>query len=817
MGESGSSYSASLREEELKNKVAKDWFSAFDTTRIIGNIDFCVDIPATELALGFEAEPMLWAEAKAGNRKDIVASFVQLILTIGGEHTADKNLPPHFLGAFDAEKIAFLPYNAVLDVLGKNDFDWTVAPSDHESKEFKELYALAKGAIEKNKLLFRFSADANTLRRFIKANFRSGRRDITKILINKNNFTHIYRQWREVVMPFIEAPWDVLKKKYAIYDRDFYLAEMNIDDNGTADIADDCVANDFYITFDAKSSTPYIVKRKNEDDLFATLAFGFKPGGLDAYAEFWRRYKRPPRKEYWNFIVNRLDLLVPQDVRERKGSFFTPKKWVELSQHYLELELGENWQDEYFVWDCCAGTGNLLAGLTNKYNIWASTLDEQDVNVMRERIKGGANLLDSHVFRFDFLNDSFDKLPQGLRDIIADPEKCKRLVVYINPPYAEAGDAKQRSHTGANKTDVSVVHATHEKYIDKIGIAGRELFAQFLMRIYDEMPECVIGQFSKLKHLMGPNFKAFRQVFRVELARCFITPADTFDNVKGKFPIGFFVWRQGGGDVFCSIIADVYDRKGEFVGTKTILAYDNERSINDWLIETRRRSVSLNLGFLSCRSHDVQHVNDIFFRNEKSLIKSARGSWITDANLCEAAVYVAVCHCIEANWLNDRDQFLYPGDGWKYDVVFQGDCLVYTLFANANNIRSSDGVNHWIPFTEAEVDAKERFASHFLSDYLRASAPLRENLSPAAKSVLDAGRELWRYYHAQPNANPNASYYDIRLHFQGATVDAKGKSKMNSSSEDKTYTSLLANLRAAMKNLARQIETKVYQYGFLRR
>ena len=817
MGESGSSYSASLREEELKNKVAKDWFSAFDTTRIIGNIDFCVDIPATELALGFEAEPMLWAEAKAGNRKDIVASFVQLILTIGGEHTADKNLPPHFLGAFDAEKIAFLPYNAVLDVLGKNDFDWTVAPSDHESKEFKELYALAKGAIEKNKLLFRFSEDANTLRRFIKANFKSGRRDITKILINKNNFTHIYRQWREVVMPFIEAPWDVLKKKYAIYDRDFYLAEMNIDDNGTADIADDCVANDFYITFDAKSSTPYIVKRKNEDDLFATLAFGFKPGGLDAYAEFWRRYKRPPRKEYWNFIVNRLDLLVPQDVRERKGSFFTPKKWVELSQHYLELELGENWQDEYFVWDCCAGTGNLLAGLTNKYNIWASTLDEQDVNVMRERIKGGANLLDSHVFRFDFLNDSFDKLPQGLRDIIADPEKCKRLVVYINPPYAEAGDAKQRSHTGANKTDVSVVHATYEKYIDKIGIAGRELFAQFLMRIYDEMPECVIGQFSKLKHLMGPNFKAFRQVFRVELARCFITPADTFDNVKGKFPIGFFVWRQGSGDVFCSIIADVYDRKGEFVGTKTILAYDNERSINDWLIETRRRSVSLNLGFLSCRSHDVQHVNDIFFRNEKSLIKSARGSWITDANLCEAAVYVAVCHCIEANWLNDRDQFLYPGDGWKYDVEFQGDCLVYTLFANANNIRSSDGVNHWIPFTEAEVDAKERFASHFMSDYLRVSAPLRENLSPAAKSVLDVGRELWRYYHAQPNANPNASYYDIRLHFQGATVDAKGKSKMNSSSEDKTYTSLLANLRAAMKNLARQIEPKVYQYGFLRR
>ena len=67
-----SPYPTSLREEELKNRVARDWFGAFDCSRIIGNIDFCVDIPATELALGFEAEPTLWAEAKAGTRRDIV-------------------------------------------------------------------------------------------------------------------------------------------------------------------------------------------------------------------------------------------------------------------------------------------------------------------------------------------------------------------------------------------------------------------------------------------------------------------------------------------------------------------------------------------------------------------------------------------------------------------------------------------------------------------------------------------------------------------------------------------------------------------------
>ena len=810
-------YPLGIREEELKNKVAADWFGAFDTSRIIGNIDFCVDIPATELSLGYESEPALWAEAKAGNKKDIVASFVQLILTIGGEHTADKNLPPHFLGAFDAEKIAFIPYNAVLGVLGKNDFDWTVTPSDHESKEFKELYALAKGVIEREKLLFRYVEDEAALRRFIKANFKSGRRDISKILINKNNFTHIYRQWRESVMPFISAPWDVLKKKYAIYDRDFFLAEMNIDDNGTPDIADDQVANDFYITFDAKSATPYTVKRRNEDDLFSTIAFGFKPGGLDAYAAFWRRYKRPPKKEYWDFIVKRIDLLVPQDVRERKGSFFTPKKWVELSQDYLAKVLGENWQDEYYVWDCCAGTGNLLAGLTNKYRIWASTLDQPDVDVMLQQTKNGYNLLESHIFRFDFLNDPFDKLPQGLQDIINDPEKRKKLVIYINPPYAEAATTRTKTGTGANRPGVAAEHSMNKLYKPIIGAAVNELFALFLMRIHDEIPGCVVGQFSTLKHLQAPNFKAFRNAFLGSLEKCFMVPADTFDNVKGKFPIGFFVWRLAYEDsrppTFTATVADVYDREGGPVGTKTLLAVSRDQVINTWL-HGFFDPESEPIGWLCFVPNDFQHNNGVFIDSKpsESLIRESRVAAITVNNIGVMCVYIAVRHCMEATWLNDRDQFLFPNDGWKEDFEFQSDCLVFTLFHGQNRIMSRHGTNHWIPFTEEEVGAKDCFASHFMSDFLKG-----REFSAAARAVMDAGRELWRYYHAQPNANPNASYYDIRMHFQGCSVDAKGKTKMNSDSSDAKYTELLANLRAAMKQLARRIEPKVYEYGFLKR
>jgi len=39
-------------------------------------------------------------------------------------------------------------------------------------------------------------------------------------------------------------------------------------------------------------------------------------------------------------------------------------------------------------------------------------------------------------------------------------------------------------------------------------------------------------------------------------------------------------------------------------------------------------------------------------------------------------------------------------------------------------------------------------------------APLQ--FTDAAKNVLFVGRELWRYYHTMPDANPNASLYDIK-------------------------------------------------------
>jgi len=91
-----------IREEELKNKVGADWFKSFDTTEILGNIDFTVFPKQLSLSFGEGRGevPLLWAEAKTGDF-DVTTMFVQLVLTIGKARTFDKTLPPAFLGAFD--------------------------------------------------------------------------------------------------------------------------------------------------------------------------------------------------------------------------------------------------------------------------------------------------------------------------------------------------------------------------------------------------------------------------------------------------------------------------------------------------------------------------------------------------------------------------------------------------------------------------------------------------------------------------------------------------------------------------------------------
>lgn len=807
-----------IREEELKNKVGADWFAAFDTTEILGNIDFTV-FPKQDNIFG--RTPLLWAEAKTGNF-DIPTMFVQLILTIGKARTFDKTMPPAFLGAFDFKKIAFVPYINISDIFYMNDFNWNVTPSNHETKEFLLIKERIESILNKNTYVYEYEKDEKELQTFIKNNVAKAT-TANKLKIDKNNFIPIYLRWLEVVKPIIDVNWDDLKKAN-IMDSDFYLADLFVDDKDTQSLEDDSsIRDNLFVVFQNQG---YKIAKENIKQMFdATINLKNK----EAYLQFWKRYKRPPLKEFQDYIIERRDLLVPQDIRERKGAFFTPRKWVELSQKYLTDYLGQNWQDDYYIWDCAAGTGNLLAGLTNKYHIYASTLDQADISVMHERIDGGANLLKNNVFQFDFLNDDFSKLPQSLQDIINDEEKRKKLVVYINPPYAETGSTKHKE----SKSGVSNETMIHKKLFDNMNtFSKRELYVQFLMRIYFEIPNCKIANFSTLKNLQSSYFIEFREMFRAKLEKIFVVPADTFDNVKGKFPIGFFIWNCEKNEKFEEIISDVYDMRGEYIDAKKIFSYNNEKYLNDWLRPTWD-NVKNEIGFLACNSNDFQNQNGIFIEIVKKNQTSTYFKPIAISNLLKSSIYYAVRHCITATWLNDRDQFLYPNDNWQNDFEFQNDCLTFTLFNN--DIQSQFGTNHWIPFTEYEVNAQDKFASNFMTDFMKGKIQPEKSqdtlfdegqttpqqplvFSEEAQAVFEVGRELWKYYHKMASQtrndvyNANASLYDIREYFQGRNE----KGRMNSKSDDATYMELISNLRAQLAILADVIKPKVYEYGFLK-
>jgi hypothetical protein len=299
-----------IREEELKNKVSADWFQHFDTTEILGNVDFTV-FPKQDSIFGRTA--LLWAEAKTGDF-DVSTMFVQLVLTIGKARTFDKTLPPAFLGAFDYKKVAFVPYISIQDIFYINDFNWNVTPSNHTTKEFKLIKNRIEATLKKDTHVYDYQKDEKELKFFIANNIAKAT-EASKIKIDKNNFIPIYLRWLEIIKPIIDVNWDDLNKA-SILDSDFYLADLFVDDKDTQKIEDDLTIRDnLFVIFQNQG---YRIAKENIKQMFdATINIKAKA----AYQQFWKRYKRPPIKESQDYIIERRDLLVPQDIRERKGAF----------------------------------------------------------------------------------------------------------------------------------------------------------------------------------------------------------------------------------------------------------------------------------------------------------------------------------------------------------------------------------------------------------------------------------------------------------------------------------------------------------------
>lgn len=124
--------------------------------------------------------------------------------------------------------------------------------------------------------------------------------------------------------------------------------------------------------------------------------------------------------------------------------------------------------------------------------------------------------------------------------------------------------------------------------------------------------------------------------------------------------------------------------------------------------------------------------------------------------------------------------------------------------------RSWSIVDHFIPYTEVEVDSPERFESDFLVRFM-------ENLefSPEAQAVLDEGRKLWRIYFAMTDEysvrekyklnRPDVGWYQIR-------------NALRERNESGSYAPIdFTEFENSYSRLTEKLRPMVYELGFLKR
>ncbi|MFT4242026.1 MAG: hypothetical protein QM569_07065 [Acidovorax sp.] len=758
----------------------------------------------------------IWVEAKHVPTPPVIM-FAQLLFYVRDARKKGEHVPP-FLAVIDTEKAAVMETAKALPILADKSIQWPKSGSAVKPATAMQVAPY----IETHFVVYKMESHAKEFIHAVKNAIKAGK--LVRTPITPDNLRQVFDKWVAMIGCEIEGVGEV---DYAL----LFFADVMHDGNKAA------IAN-----------LPARLLHDGDRPLFLLGGKTYELSSDRGYRSFWAIYHRPPDAEYRAYLLERRDSLLPLDERSFKGAFYTPLHIVDKAYDLLAQTLGKNWQQKYIVWDMCCGVGNLEVKHSNHRNIFMSTLDKADIDVMRASHTCAA----ATKFQYDYLNDDINdfgqidyalthKMPPELQQAIADAKArkkgAKKILVLMNPPYGEAMNVDNTTaSSGKNAESKKGIAATRVgASMEGLGYAARELFVQFLVRIQREMPGATIAMFSKLKYVNAPNFAAFREQWTAKYLGGFVVHSRAFDGLKGDFPIGFLVWDTAKHAPVESITAKVLDKDGYALGEKTFFREEGQAPLSEWIVRPRSNQQDAlplknaitpatstkdlrgakwadgAVGSMIVFGNDLQHA-----AQGTALLSSGYGNagafFVTQDNLWQAAIVFSVRRLIRPTWLNDRDQFLQPNEALSDE--FKSDCLVWMLFNSSNLSAGANGlewnakkwplVNHFIPFTEREVGAPGRFESDFMARYI---AKLR--LSPQAKQVMDEGRKLWRQFHAMQFEKkirdeyklnrPDAGWYQIRQAFKasGDAVDFEP-------------------FATAYDALSQKLRPLVYQYGFLR-
>lgn len=760
----------------------------------------------------------IWFEAKQNSKLSSYEMFTQLMHYVQDALNKGHYIPP-FLVVMDTKKAAIMKSADVLPFLSKKTIKWGKSASGYTQEALDAISA----HIGTHFVSFKIETHEDEFISTVKNAIQNG--DIIRTPITPDNLKQVFDKWVSMVGREIKG---IAKESYAL----LFFADIMHDG-----------------TLSTHQNLPAELLHKNGAPVFSLDGIIYELGNKEGYRQFWAIYNKPPKAEYRNYLLERRDSLIPLDERSFKGAYYTPLKVVDKAYDKLEENLGANWQKNYIVWDMCCGVGNLEVKHSNPRNIFMSTLDQADVDVM----KATKTCVAAKRFQYDYLNDDINdfgqidygltnKVPQELRQAIAEG---KKILVLINPPYAEATNSDNTSlAAGAeNKSGVAKTKfaATAMK---EYGRASNELFMQFVARIAQEIPNATLAMFSTLKYINTPTLDKFRSVWNARYLGGFVVHSQAFDGLNGNFPIGFLVWqtemRAKRKIDITEISTEVLDKKAQPIGEKKFYNISNIKMLTDWVMRppaNRTDTVPLKnaitpatatkdlrgskwadgaLAWMNCAGNDLQNAG-----NKTMLFSSGygsgRGFFVVKENLWQTAIIFAVRRLIKPTWLNDRDQFFQPNEPLTNE--FKDDCLVWMLFNGSNLTASADElewngkkwciVNHFIPFTESEVNAPDRFESDFMVEYIS-----DKTFSIEAKEVLNQGKLLWQAYFENTDVRtvrdrfmlnrPDVGWYQVRKALQA-----------RNESGDFPIINFLG-FELAYKALSDKLQPFVYEYGFLK-
>lgn len=551
------------------------------------------------------------------------------------------------------------------------------------------------------------------------------------------------------------------------------------------------------------------------------------------------------------------DRFIDDKERRNKGQFYTPKIFADYAHKMISEELGNNWKDEYVVWDNCCGTKNLTRDYRFK-ELYCSTLENAELEISSQFNPEAVS------FQFDFLNEPIagresltgvydDKLPKGLKDALL---KNKPIVFFINPPYGAPG---QNDETGKGFGDTTsgacntVINS--EMKSKKFGRASINLYAQFVYRLIMikqkyNLSNCYIALFSPTLFLTGPSFYSFRN----ELFNNFVFidgiqfKASHFADVAATWGISFSLWKAGkqiDKNNFMYKIVDVVDNDIKVIDNKLLYNTDNYVSASDWVkpINTKNKievpllrnaiTVSgegkIDNDFLGYFLNDSNNINQstTYVSLFSTVFSGGHGVKVCKENFEKSCNLFSVRKLIEKNWINSKDEYLAPNESHLNFQEFTNDSIVFSLFHTSSNQSSLRNVNYhdklwdikneffWMSKSEIESlalkynnddcfndahSSNDRFVYTKLQDI---------SLSPEAQAVLDKANDIVRKtFKYREQFNKEHPEYQINNWDCGwYQIKALCREYM---------PELLKEFKDVYKVLADKMRPMVYELGFLK-